>query len=448
MPAHHLRLVSFLLVALPALGSTAGATVGGPSTIEVLGFDPGDAKVYVLEHHHDESGDLPQLSFWALMGAPAGGRVRVRSWYAGDAAAADASFPQRLATLRARLQPLPARGGEGVELRVQEWEVRPCTQQQIGATPAQQKAATELQRGKPFRPQVELPSGPHGEPAGTVSMCRILHVDVRWGAHRAEATLESWGGLQLVSAYVLPRPHHRLVVLRHLGHTHETGYAADVPLLLHAAPADATEAEPASPTAARHAACAVGLRHLRPVGDPPQAAATPGRWARALTPDELGFERWARATLHAHQLGERAVRLLEVHQGDNTFLIVGAPQVGGGVCVLGTWGMQFGGLGVQGEVTRAVASGDGRMLAVIHRADALYRGYHDDGDRFVSPKEERRWTALLVSAAGVRALEVPSVAAERLEAYWGGPGGSATLELKAVDGDGKVVWSRVSAIER
>jgi len=416
--------------------------------VEVLGFDPGDAKVYVLEHRHDESGELPQLSFWALAADGEPRRAQVRSWYTGDATTAEAAFPERLKRLRARLQPLPATGAGGIELRVQQWDVRPCSAQPLGATAEQRSAARELTRGKPFRALVELPPDDKGLHAGYVSMCQVLHADIVWGEHRAEAALESWGALELVASYRLPAPQYRLVVLRHLGHTHETGYAADVPLLLRAAPAEVAGERTESPAAKRHAACRAGLRHTKALGDPLPETSTPGRWAQALAPDELGFGRWSKATLHGQELAGRAVRVLEVDRVDDTYLVVGQPQLEGGVCVLGTWGMQFGGLGVQGDVTRAVRSGDGRSLVVVHRADALYRGYHDDQRRYVAPKEERVWTVLLVTPEGMTKLDTVRQEAERVEVYWGGPGRSRSVELKALDAAGKLVWQRKASVRR
>jgi hypothetical protein len=94
-------------LALLAAPRTAGATTGGPETLEVLGAETRDGKVYFLRHFHDEGDRLPQLEYFLLDGPQAGHTVRVRSWYA-DADGGVARFEPRLAALKKRLAPLSA----------------------------------------------------------------------------------------------------------------------------------------------------------------------------------------------------------------------------------------------------------------------------------------------------------------------------------------------------
>lgn len=76
------RLLTVLLVlAALVVPVVAWATVGGPSTMALLGHAPGDRKVFVLESFHDEGERLPQLYFIRLDGAQRGKLVPVRSYY-------------------------------------------------------------------------------------------------------------------------------------------------------------------------------------------------------------------------------------------------------------------------------------------------------------------------------------------------------------------------------
>jgi len=82
----------------------------GPHTLDPLGYDPAERKLYLLEHFDDESGDLPQLHVLHTHGAHAGRVVPLSSWYSGDPAAVEADFETRLAALRERLvelRPIP-----------------------------------------------------------------------------------------------------------------------------------------------------------------------------------------------------------------------------------------------------------------------------------------------------------------------------------------------------
>ena len=56
-------LYSVILASIPSLSF---ATVGGPETIEILGADTPDQKIYFLRHYHDQSGRLPTLYYFKL----------------------------------------------------------------------------------------------------------------------------------------------------------------------------------------------------------------------------------------------------------------------------------------------------------------------------------------------------------------------------------------------
>ncbi len=87
----------------------ATATTGGDSPIQVLGYAPGDDKVYLLQDPDDGSEAPPQLLYVMVDGPHAGRVFVVRSWYREfedpdfDRDVARERFATKLARLRKRL---------------------------------------------------------------------------------------------------------------------------------------------------------------------------------------------------------------------------------------------------------------------------------------------------------------------------------------------------------
>ncbi len=206
MPLRFLFLLTLLLCLMP---KQAQATVGGPSHIEVLGWDPVDRKLFVLEWFHDSSGRLPALGYYLLDEADPR-LVQVRSWYRDEEHDVQQTrFWERLEDLRARLQRLEPQEPLGLELRERLESVGPCPG--IG----------------------EL---------GLSAPCRLLEVELRWQGQQRSLRLHSWGQSDIVSSWSLPQTGHRLVLYSHLGHTHEIGYQQELPLLF--APSSPSHAAP------------------------------------------------------------------------------------------------------------------------------------------------------------------------------------------------------------
>lgn len=116
--------IRILLLSLSALPSVTFATVGGPQTIEVLGYDAADQKVYILRHFHDGRGRLPQLSYYLLASPQAQQRIDVTSLYIHpqtqkiDVDQEPTRFNQALAQIQKRLQPLPKIPTRSLQLNV------------------------------------------------------------------------------------------------------------------------------------------------------------------------------------------------------------------------------------------------------------------------------------------------------------------------------------------
>lgn len=98
--------MAFITATTALIPGAAMASTSGSRELDVLGYDAEDRKVYFLEHFHDESGEVPRLSFMHVAGPHAGKMIPVESWYRDDADAVEAKFPGRLAQLEGRLMRL------------------------------------------------------------------------------------------------------------------------------------------------------------------------------------------------------------------------------------------------------------------------------------------------------------------------------------------------------
>lgn len=116
--------IKIALCSLAALPSLALATVGGPQSIEVLGYDAPDQKVYILRHFHDGRGRLPQLSYYLLGSKQPQKQIDVSSLYIHhktqkvDFDQDPATFNQALAKIQRRLQPLTKVNTNQLKLKV------------------------------------------------------------------------------------------------------------------------------------------------------------------------------------------------------------------------------------------------------------------------------------------------------------------------------------------
>jgi len=109
-PARIRAFRSWCLTLLLVVPSLVWATHGGPELCEVLGWDPVDRKVFILRHNWSE-GDAPQtlvyfdLKWTAQTGGWPCPKQTVVPW-SRESVRGDLTFPQRLNTIRKRLQPL------------------------------------------------------------------------------------------------------------------------------------------------------------------------------------------------------------------------------------------------------------------------------------------------------------------------------------------------------
>jgi hypothetical protein len=209
-----------LLVCLLLIADVARASVGGPSSVELLGWDPVDRKIYVAVHFDDpEAWEHPLVGFWLVDGDDPGTLVMDHAFEEAAMAAPgpDATLV-RVDELRQRLEPLTPVDPVGLELRERLLAVDRC----------------------------DGPVDP-----GLLAPCREVMVQLHWLGQVRELRLTTWGMSDLVGAWEVPETGHRVVLYSHLGHTFEIGYQQELAVLFEPSgqpgPHDAPDRSPLSP---------------------------------------------------------------------------------------------------------------------------------------------------------------------------------------------------------
>ncbi len=189
-----------ILACLLLIADVSRASAGGPSTVDLLGYDPAQHRIYAAVHFDDpEAWDHPLLGFWDLDSDEPGRLVHDLDFE--EAALAEPGPSQsldRIEELRARLEPLTPVGTIGLELRERTLSVDRCV-------------------------------GPRDP--GLLAPCRQVMVELHWLDQVRQLELTTWGMSDLVGAWEVPTTGHRVVLYTHLGHTHEIGYQQELAVL-------------------------------------------------------------------------------------------------------------------------------------------------------------------------------------------------------------------------
>jgi hypothetical protein len=195
---YHAVLLAVLLCLL-LVADVARASMGGPSAVEVLGWDPVERKLFVVFHSDDaEHWARPQLAYY-LLDDDDPFRPIMDHRFDEDPGADRPPYPtlDRIEELRARLEPLSPVDPVGLELRERLLSVSGCS---------------------------GLPDPIHLAP------CRRVEVRIHWLGQVRELELDTWGMSDVVGAWEVPTGH-RLVLYTHLGNTHEQGYQEEIAVL-------------------------------------------------------------------------------------------------------------------------------------------------------------------------------------------------------------------------
>lgn len=115
-------LISTLIISV--CSTQAFATVGGEQSIEFLGYEAKEQKVYLLRYYGDESGRLPQLYYYQLNQTQAPKLISVNSIYTDpktkkvEKYLENPYFEQQLKKIKSRLKPLKAANAATAKIQI------------------------------------------------------------------------------------------------------------------------------------------------------------------------------------------------------------------------------------------------------------------------------------------------------------------------------------------
>lgn len=103
------RIAFMAACSMLAYSTTSFATVGGPQTIQILGYEATAQKIYLQQHYHDQSGQLPTLYYYQLNSKKPSQLIEVKSIYQKpfkNPVQAEQQFQSAVNQIQQRLQPL------------------------------------------------------------------------------------------------------------------------------------------------------------------------------------------------------------------------------------------------------------------------------------------------------------------------------------------------------
>ena len=198
-----LSLLAVLALAIPC--PFLYATHGGPSTIEILGYEPYDRKVYYIETSHDEYEQPPQGYYFLLAHPRAARPVRIESWYSGEDPYGEVA-EKEIARLRHRLEPLERVSMDKVRLEV--------TIESTGTF----TYVDDLPPVESYRMRISLELENYRGGVDVIAFCRK--------------------GMRVVDAFLIPVEDRAIVVVEYTGNPTETCYDVQLPILLSREEAD------------------------------------------------------------------------------------------------------------------------------------------------------------------------------------------------------------------
>ena len=111
----------FYFLILAGFGRMAFATVGGAETIQVMGYDAKDEKVYFTRHYQDQSGRVPQLYYYQLNSKQPDQVIEVKSIYQHidrNSPRAEQHVEKELKKIQSRLIPLQRQKIKNLNLNI------------------------------------------------------------------------------------------------------------------------------------------------------------------------------------------------------------------------------------------------------------------------------------------------------------------------------------------
>lgn len=198
------NIMMFSLLSVPLYSY---ATVGGKQSIEVLGYEAKEQKLYVLRHYEDERGRLPQLYYYQLNGKTPEKLIEVQSLYINpktkkvDYDQNDIQFEKDLKKITKRLTPLLSENIKTAKINT--------------LATAQKKVPSW------YDPDEKIDE--------YKTTYQVLSANMRSEKHIATHYDHK---LTISQSFIIPKQNKALVVVQYYGIPFETGYDIEDPVLL------------------------------------------------------------------------------------------------------------------------------------------------------------------------------------------------------------------------
>lgn len=197
-----------LLVSLLCFSTHVFATVGGGQSLEFLGYDAKDQKLYVLRDFEDGRGRLPQLYYYQFNQKKTEPKlIEVKSLYINpktqkvDYDQDGIQFEKALNKIKKRLKPLTAQNLKGTQLHILKE-----TNKTIPHIYETNEKMTE------YHYQYQVSSGQYkSQPHTAISYKPDLKID---------------------QVFLIPQQPYKVVSIQYLAFPEETGYTTEDPVLL------------------------------------------------------------------------------------------------------------------------------------------------------------------------------------------------------------------------
>ncbi|MDN5648038.1 MAG: hypothetical protein L0G93_06890 [Acinetobacter sp.] len=183
------------------------ATVGGGQTIEVLGYEAKQQKLYLLRHYEDERGRLPQLYYYQLNSKTPDKLIEVQSLYINpkmhqiDYDQDGIQFEKDLNKIKKRLTPLLIGNANTAKIQV--------VQSQTHYVPAWHDQSQKI-------PQYKT----------------IYKVTTASLKSKNQQAVQYAKTIKITQNYVVPNQNKLLIVVKYFGIPEETGYDVEDAVLL------------------------------------------------------------------------------------------------------------------------------------------------------------------------------------------------------------------------
>lgn len=197
----------FLAVPIIFASLHCHATLGGPETIQVLGYENKEHKLYLLRHFEDERGRLPQLYYYQLNSKTPEKLIEVKSLYLNpktkeiDYDQDGQKFEKDLSQIQKRLTPLIKDDSSATQIKM--------INNKVHQVPAWHTLSEKI-------PQYTI----------------TYQLQMPYYESKIQEAISYDKQLKITQKYRIPNENKKLVIIQYLGIPMETGYNIEDPVLL------------------------------------------------------------------------------------------------------------------------------------------------------------------------------------------------------------------------